>query len=84
MSFALEGVADAAEADGFAKASVSAVPCGFLASALEFIESGGREWSVAAAEAVGIGGEAFGEFVDPGVADAEKASDANGGPLRSG
>lgn len=83
-SFTLEGVADAAEADGSAKASVGAVPCGFLAGAVELIEGGGREGSVAAAEAVGIGGEAFGEFVDPGVADAEKASDANGGPSRLG
>lgn len=80
--FAIEGVADAAETDGSAEASVFAMPDGFLAGELELRESGGREGSVAAAEAVGIGAETFGEFRDPGVTDAEKASDAKGGPAR--
>src|SRR5690348_2603258 len=60
------------------------MPRGFLAGALELVESGGREGSVAAAEAVGIGAKAFGEFVDPGVADAEQAGDAKRGPARLG
>lgn len=82
--FAVEGVADAAEADGSAEASVLTMPASFLAGALELRESGGREGSVAAAETVGIGAETFGEFRDPGVADAEKAGDAKCGPARFG
>lgn len=77
-----EGVADAAEADGSAKAAVLAVPESFLAGALELTESGGRKGSVAAAEARRVALEALGEFVDPGVADAEETGDAEGGPSR--
>jgi len=79
-----EGVADPAEADGSAEPAELAAAESFLAGAVEFFESGGREGSEAAAEASGVGVEAFGEFVDPGVADAEKSGDAEGGPSGSG
>ena len=80
-----KGVADTAEADGAAKASVLAVPESFAAGALELFESGGGEGKIAAAEAGGVGVEAFGELVDPGVADTEQAGDAGGRPFgRSG
>src|SRR4029077_3599592 len=81
---AVEGVLDAAEADGAAKASVLAVPESFLAGALEFFESGGGEGKIATTKAGGVGMEAFSEFVDPGVTDAEKASDAKGRPFGRG
>jgi hypothetical protein len=79
-----KGVADAAEADGSAKAAVLAVPESFAAGAVELGESRRSEGSVAATEASGIGAEAFGEFVNPSVADAEKASDAKGRPFGRG
>ncbi|HTU35226.1 MAG TPA: hypothetical protein VMF66_15595 [Candidatus Acidoferrum sp.] len=61
-----------------------AMPEGFLAGALELVEGGGSEGSVAAAKAVGIGGEAFSELVDPRVANAEETRDAKGRPSRLG
>jgi len=60
------------------------VPESFLAGALELFESGGGEGKIATTKAGGVGAEAFGEFVDPGVADAEKASDAKGRPFGRG
>lgn len=61
-----------------------AVPESFLTGALKFVESGGCEGKVAAAKAGRVGAEAFGEFVDPGVADAEKPGNADGGPFGRG
>ena len=79
-----ESVADAAEANGFAKPAVLAAPESFLAGALEFLESGGSERKIAAAKASRVGLEALRKFVDPGVADAEKTGDAIGGPSGRG
>lgn len=75
-----EGVTDAAQANGSAKASVPAMPKSFLPGALQFFESGWGEGGVATAKAVRIGPEALHEFVDPGVADADKPGDAVGRP----
>jgi hypothetical protein len=79
-----ESVADAAEANGSAKAAVFAVPTSFLAGALELLEGGESKRSVAAAKASRVQLEAFRKFVDPGVADAEKPGDAEGGPSGRG
>src|SRR5208282_3516964 len=76
-----EGIAGAAEENGAAKPAVLAVPESFLAGALELFKSGGGEGRIAAAKAGRVGMEAFSEFVDPGVADAEKPGDAVGGPF---
>ena len=77
----VEGVTDAAQANGSAKPAVLAAPESFLAGALELFKSGGGEGKIAAAKAGRVGMEAFSEFVDPGVADAEKPGDAVGGPF---
>ncbi len=63
---------------------MGAVPRGFLAGALELFESGGGEGRVATAKAVGVGGETFGELIDPGVADAKKAGYPERGPFGLG
>ena len=71
-----ESVTDAAKANGSAKPAVLAMPESFLTCAFKFFEGGWCEGRVAAAKAVRVGGETLGEFIDPGVADAEKAGDA--------
>jgi hypothetical protein len=83
-SAVVEGVTDAAQANGLAKPAVLAMPKSFLAGVIELFESGGGEGKVAAAEAGRVGLKAFGEFVDPRVADAEKPGNADGGPFGCG
>ena len=80
----VEGITDAAQANGSAKPAVLAAPESFLAGALELFKSSWGEGGVAAAKAGRVGMEAFGEFVDPGVADAEKPGDAVGRPSGRG
>jgi len=83
-SFAVEGITDAAQANGSAKPAVLSTPERFFAGALKFVESGRGEGRMPAAKAVRVGLEAFGEFVDPGVTDIEKPGNADGGPSGRG
>lgn len=80
----VEGITDAAQANGSAKPAVLAAPESFLAGTLELFKSGGDEGEIAAAKASRVRLEALRKFVDPGVADAEKPGDAVGRPSGRG